>query len=107
MNRSRVTVLGLVGGAPGGETPRVADSSAAGAGRGTGAGEETPGGNRSTPATGEENYRRCIDNLYAVERIAPPLHQRCDQSRVPRGPRHEELPINAEPSLSRAQSDVC
>jgi len=28
-----VTVLGLVGGAPGGETPRVADSSAAGAGR--------------------------------------------------------------------------
>jgi len=27
-----VTVLGLVGGAPGGETPRVADSSAAGAG---------------------------------------------------------------------------
>jgi hypothetical protein len=26
-------VLGLVGGAPGGETPRVADSSAAGAGR--------------------------------------------------------------------------
>ena len=39
--------------------------------RGTGAGEETPGGNRSTPATGEENYRRCIDNLYAVERIAP------------------------------------
>ena len=26
-----VTVLGLVGGAPGGETPRVADSSAAGA----------------------------------------------------------------------------
>ena len=27
------TVLGLVGGAPGGETPRVADSSAAGAGR--------------------------------------------------------------------------
>ena len=29
-----VTVLGLVGGAPGGETPRVADSSAAGAGRG-------------------------------------------------------------------------
>ena len=25
-----VTVLGLVGGAPGGETPRVADSSAAG-----------------------------------------------------------------------------
>ena len=31
-----VTVLGLVGGAPGGETPRVADSSAAGAGRGSG-----------------------------------------------------------------------
>jgi hypothetical protein len=31
--RSNVTVLGLVGGAPGGETPRVADSSAAGAGR--------------------------------------------------------------------------
>ena len=28
-----VTVLGLVGVAPGGETPRVADSSAAGAGR--------------------------------------------------------------------------
>ena len=28
-----VTVLGLVGGAPRGETPRVADSSAAGAGR--------------------------------------------------------------------------
>ena len=28
-----VTVLGLVGGAPGGETPRVADSSAADAGR--------------------------------------------------------------------------
>ena len=28
-----VTVLGLVGGAPGGETPRVADLSAAGAGR--------------------------------------------------------------------------
>jgi len=28
-----VTVLGLVGGVPGGETPRVADSSAAGAGR--------------------------------------------------------------------------
>ena len=28
-----VTVLVLVGGAPGGETPRVADSSAAGAGR--------------------------------------------------------------------------
>jgi hypothetical protein len=28
-----VTALGLVGGAPGGETPRVADSSAAGAGR--------------------------------------------------------------------------
>ena len=28
-----VTVLGLVGGAPGGEAPRVADSSAAGAGR--------------------------------------------------------------------------
>ena len=28
-----VMVLGLVGGAPGGETPRVADSSAAGAGR--------------------------------------------------------------------------
>ena len=27
------TVLGLVGGAPGGETQRVADSSAAGAGR--------------------------------------------------------------------------
>ena len=27
-----VTVLGLVGGAPGGETPRVADSSVAGAG---------------------------------------------------------------------------
>ena len=26
-----ITVLGLVGGAPGGETPRVADSSAAGA----------------------------------------------------------------------------
>ena len=36
MNCSHVTVLGLVGGAPGpsgGETPRVADSSAAGAGR--------------------------------------------------------------------------
>ena len=31
-NRVDVTVLGLVGGAPGGETPRVADSSAAGAG---------------------------------------------------------------------------
>jgi hypothetical protein len=31
-----VTVLGLVGGAPGGETPRVADSSAAGAGRSQG-----------------------------------------------------------------------
>ena len=31
--RVDVTVLGLVGGAPGGETPRVADSSAAGAGR--------------------------------------------------------------------------
>ena len=28
-----VTVLGLVGGAPGGETPRAADSPAAGAGR--------------------------------------------------------------------------
>ena len=31
--RVDVTVLGLVGGAPGGETPRVADSLAAGAGR--------------------------------------------------------------------------
>ena len=31
--RVNVTVLVLVGGAPGGETPRVADSSAAGAGR--------------------------------------------------------------------------
>ena len=31
--RVDVTVLGLVGGAPGGETPRVADSSAAGAKR--------------------------------------------------------------------------
>ena len=63
--------------------------------------EETDAGD------GEENYRRSIDNLYAVERIAPPSHQRCDQSRIPRGPRHEELPINAEPSLPRAQSDVC
>ena len=33
LRRVDVTVLGLVGGAPGGETPRVADSSAAGAGR--------------------------------------------------------------------------
>ena len=33
-----VTVLGLVGGAPGGETPRVADSSAAGARRERGIG---------------------------------------------------------------------
>ena len=32
-NRVDVTVLGLLGGAPGGETQRVADSSAAGAGR--------------------------------------------------------------------------
>ena len=32
-NEVDVTVLGLVGGAPGGQTPRVADSSAAGAGR--------------------------------------------------------------------------